>query len=148
MSTDVILNDSKGYYDFGWTPEGDFTTAQTLDTYILMCIFEEVRASAAEVPPDNLRRGWLGNESTPNFEQGSKSWLFSQSRARASDLVDLGPVIRNGLNVLITDGIAKDVVVETPFLQNGKVCVIVNLFRDGSPVDSRFYELWENTGTF
>ena len=76
MTTDVILNADKGYYDFEWTESGDISTDQTLDTYILMCLFEEQRATPAEVPESNRRRGWSGNESTPGFEQGSKVWLF------------------------------------------------------------------------
>jgi len=148
MTTDVTLNQTKGYYDFDWTPEGDISTAQALDTVILMCIFEEFRATPAEVPANELRRGWIGNETTPGFQQGSKAWMFEQERALGSVLADLGPVIRNGLQPLLDDGIAEDVQVETPFLRNGKVCVYINLFRDGSPVDRRFFELWNNTGNF
>lgn len=148
MTTDVILNPNKGYYDFDWTETGDISTAQTLDTYILMSIFEEVRATPAEVPESNKRRGWIGNESTPGFEQGSKAWLFEQERITGSVLAELGVVIRNGLQRLIDDGIAVSVEVETPFLRNGKVCVNINLGRDGSKVDRRFFELWNNTGNF
>ena len=148
MTTDVVLNTLKGYYDFDWTEGGDLSTAQTLDTYILMCIFEEVRATAAEVPESNRRRGWVGNESTPGFEQGSKVWEFEQERTTGTTLADLGPVIRNGLQPLIDEGIAVSVEVETPFLRNGKVCVFINLGRDGSKVDRRFFELWDNTGNF
>lgn len=148
MTTDVILNADKGYYDFEWTESGDISTAQTLDTYILMSIFEEVRATPAEIPESNLRRGWLGNESTPDFEQGSKAWLFEQERVTGTVLAELGVVIRNGLQRLIDDGIAVSVEVETPFLRNGTICVFINLGRDGSPVDRRFFELWNNTGNF
>ena len=146
MTTDVVLNESKGFYDFEWTESGDISTAQTLDTYILMCLFEEVRATATEVPQSERRRGWHGNESTPDFEQGSKVWLFEQERVTGSVLADLGVVVRNSLQVLIDDGIAVSVEVETPFLRGGKVCIFVNLVRDGSKVDRRFFELWDNTG--
>lgn len=148
MTTDVILNTRKGYYDFDWTDSGDISTAQTLDTYILMCILEEVRATAAEVPQSNRRRGWVGNESTPGFEQGSKAWEFEQERVTSTILADLGPVIRNGLQPLIDEGVAVSIEVETPFLRNGIVCVFINLGRDGSRVDRRFFELWNNTGNF
>lgn len=148
MTTDVILNRDAGYYDISWTETGDIATAETLDTYILMCLFEEVRATAAEVPEANNRRGWLGNESTPNFQQGNKAWLFEQERITGTVLAELGPVIRNGLQPLIDDGIAVSVQVETPFLKNGRVCVYINIGRDGSKVERRFYELWNNTGNF
>lgn len=148
MTTDVILNTNKGYYDFDWTESGDISTAQSLDTYILMCIFEEVRATPAEIPESNRRRGWLGNESTPGFQQGSKAWQFEQERVTGTVLAELGVVIRNGLQPLIDEGIAVSVEVETPFLRNGNICVFINLGRDGSKVDRRFFELWNNTGNF
>lgn len=148
MTTDVILNRDKGYYDFEWTASGDISTAETLDTYILMSLFEEVRATPAEIPESNKRRGWIGNESTPGFEQGSKAWLFEQERITGTVLADLGPIIRNGLQRLIDDGIAVSVQVETPFLRKGVVCVFINIGRDGSRVERRFFELWDNTGRF
>ena len=148
MTTDVALNANKGYYDFDWTESGDISTEQSLDTYILMCLFEEVRATPAEIPESNLRRGWAGNESTPGFEQGSKAWQFGQERVTGTVLAELGVVIRNSLQPLLDEGIAASVEVETPFLQNGKVCVFINLGRDGSRVDRRFFELWDNTGRF
>lgn len=147
MTTDVILNTDKGYYDFSWTESGDISTAQNLDTAILMSIFEEVRASSTEVPDSNLRRGWIGNESTPGFEQGSKTWLFEQERITGSVLAELGVVVRNGLQWLIDDDIAVSVEVEQPVIRNGMVAVNINLGRDGSPVDRKYFELWNATGS-
>ena len=148
MTTDVALNTTRGYYDFDWTASGDISTQQNLDTYILMCIFEEVRATAAEVPQAELRRGWHGNESTPGFQQGSKTWQFEQERVTGTTMAELGAVARNGLQVIIDEGIAEDVIVETPFLRNEKVCVYITLKRSGFDPDRRFFELWENTGNF
>lgn len=147
MTTDVALNRRKGYYDFEWTASGDISTEQSLDTYILMCLFEEARATPAEIPESNRRRGWIGNESTPGFEQGSKVWQFEQERPTGTVLAELGVVIRNSLQPLLDEMKASSIAVETPFLQNGKVCVFINLGRDGSRVDRRFFELWDNTGT-
>ena len=147
MTTDVILNTDKGYHDFDWTESGDISTDQMLDTAIKMSIFEEVRATAQEIPVSNKRRGWIGNETTPDFEQGSKSWLFEQERITGSVLAELGVVIRNGLQWLIDDDIAVSVIVEQPFLSQGKICVYINLGRDGSKVDRKLYEVWNNTGS-
>lgn len=146
MTTDVILNTDKGYHDFDWTESGDISTEQMLDTAIKMSIFEEVRATAQEIAASNKRGGWIGNETTPDFEQGSKSWLFEQERITGSVLAELGAVIRNGLQWLIDDDIAVSVIVEQPFLSQGKICVYINLGRDGSKVDRKLYEVWDNTG--
>ena len=149
MTTDATLTlTTEGYYDISFTESGDIDTAESLDTYILMCLFEEFRATSTEVPEANRRRGWIGNESTPGFQQGSKAWLFEQERITGTVLAELGQVVRNALQPLIDDGIAVSVQVETPFLRNGKVCVFINLGRDGSLVDRRFFELWDNTGRF
>lgn len=148
MTTDVILNNSKTYWDFDWTDDGDISTASNFDTAILMSLFEEVRASSAEIIESFLRRGWIGNEATPEFDQGNKAWLFYQERLTGSMLADLGPVIRNGFQWFIDDDIIPNVEVEQPFIQDGKVCAFINIFRDGSQVDRRFYELWNNTGNF
>lgn len=148
MTTDVILNPDKGYYDFDWTESGDISTDSTLDTFILMCLFEEVRASASEVPEANRRRGWLGNESTPGFEQGSKVWLFEQERITGSMLAELGSVVRNCLQVLIDEDLAEDVFVHTPKLRRGTVTVDIDIYRSGSIVEQKTYELWNNTGNF
>lgn len=146
MTTDVILTSSpEGYLDITWTDSGDIETGKTLDTAILMSIFCEVRAASYEILSPEMRRGWIGNETTKPFEQGSKQWLFEQSRVTGSVLAELGTIINNSLQWMIEDNIAVSVFVEQPFLSNGKVCVNIQLGRNGSPVDRRYYELWENT---
>lgn len=147
MTTDVQVSKEKGYFDFDWTDDGDISTAEALDTAILMSIMEEFRANAQQVPDANRRRGWIGNETAPGFQQGSLTWLFEQSRITGSALAELGVIIRNSLQWLADDEIAVSVDVEQPFLQNGAVVVYINLGRDGSPVDRRFYEMWNNTGS-
>ena len=148
MTTDVILGKNKGYYDINWTADGDISTDQTLDTAILMSILEEVRASSTEIPESNKRRGAIINETTPGFEQGSKTWEFEQERLTGSVLAELNVVIRNSLQWMIDEGIAVNVEVDTLFLQNGVVVAPVNFSRDGSKVERRFFELWDNTGNF
>ena len=145
MTTDVIINKDKGYWDFEWTDTGDISTAETIETYILMALLEEQRATAAEIPDNALRRGWAGNESTPDFQQGSLVWTFEQERITGSILAELGQVVRNALQPLIDDNIASNVIVENPTFAKGVVGVFIEIFRDGSPVDRKFYELWNNT---
>ena len=145
MTTDVILNNSKGYYDFEWTDSGDISTAETLDTAIQMSIFNEVRASAAEVPESNKRRGWIGNLSTPGFEQGSKQWEFEQERLTGSVLAELSVVIKNGLQWLIDDGIAVSIQVGNARIINGAATIEITLGRTASDVEKKVFELWDNT---
>lgn len=146
MTTDVKLNNDKGYFDFEWTEDGDISMEQSLDTAILMSIFEEQRAEPSEIPQAESRRGWEGNESTPGFEIGSKVWQFEQERITGSILAELGVIVQNGLQWMVDDGIAVNVQVSQPFLRNGVPVVKIDFSRDGSEVDSMYYELWDNTG--
>lgn len=146
MTTDVRLDNKKGYYDIAWNNSGDIDTDETLDTAILMSIFEEARATSSEVPASQRRRGWIGNETTPSFEQGSKAWEFEQERATGSILAELGVVINNSLIKLVDEGIAVSVNVLTPYLQGGTVMVPIDIGRDGSEVERKYYPLWDNTG--
>lgn len=148
MSTDVVLTHNGSFYDISWTAAGDINTAETLDTYILMCLFEERRASPDEVAPPQLRRGWLGNESTPGFEQGSKVWEFEQERLTGSMLAELRVVVRDCLQPLIDDGLADDVLVAQPSLSGGAVRVSITIIRGGSEIETLNYKLWDNTGRF
>lgn len=148
MTTDVILNKTKGYWDFEWTESGDISTGQTLDTFILLCLLEIQRATPSEVPEANLRRGWAGNESTPGFEQGSKVWLFEQERVTGTMLAELGVVVRNCLQPLLTYDLADDVQVGAPRLRGTTVVADITLFRSGSIVSQKTYTLWDNTGNF
>jgi len=148
MTTDVQLNDDKGYWDFSWTETGDISTAQSLDTAILLCLYEEQRASPSEMPEASRRRGWAGNESTPDFEQGGKAWLFEQERVTGTTLAELGPVVRNALQPLITYKLADDVQVGAPRLTRQGVQVDITLYRSGSKISQETYALWQNTGNF
>jgi len=148
MTTDIKLKHDAGYWDISFSDLGDIDTEGNFDTAILLSIFGEARASADEIPESNRRRGWVGNETTPSFEQGSKVWEFEQERITGSMLAELGVVVRNALQWFIDDGYVDDVVVQSPRLVKGVVSVGISYIRDGSIVESRLYELWEATGSF
>lgn len=132
-------------YDLQIAPNGDILTADFFDTAILMSIFCERRASASEVPQSHRRRGWIGNESTPGFEIGSKLWLFEQSRITGTILRGIESAVLNGLQWLIDDGYAINIRASAALTVTG-VTLTVIIERPGSKVDKRFYDLWENTG--
>jgi len=145
MASDVIIRQDGGYYDFTWTSDGDLPVDQSLDTTILMAIYEEVRADSSEVAIDEFRRGWIGNESTPDFQQGSKVWLFEQERVTTSMLAELGTVVNNGLQTLVDDGIAVTTEATATF-GNGKININVVLERPSGKIERKLFTLWDNTG--
>jgi phage gp46-like protein len=146
MTTDVVVKvRTSGYYDIGFTDDGDIETAQSLDTAILMSMLAEVRAAPSEMPESHRRRGWIGNESTQGIEMGSKAWLFEQARITGSNLSELSVIINNGLSWMVE----QDIPIATTasaYYRNGVVQVEVTLERASSPVEKKFFELWNNTG--
>jgi len=145
MASDVIVKQDKGYFDFEWSENGDIPVDQALDTAILMSIYEEVRANSSEIAVDNLRRGWIGSESTPGFEQGSKFWMFEQERITTSMLAELGTVINNGLKWIIDDGIAISTSSSASFT-GGKIVIEVIFERPSGQIEKKLFTLWDNTG--
>lgn len=147
MTTDVILEvNDEGFYDIQFTSAGDIATIEALDTPILMGIFTERRAAASEVPESFERRGWLGNESTPGFEMGSKLWQFFQARASFDTFTGIQGVLRAGQQWLIDDNLAENVSVEA-VLRQATVIANITFFRSSSRVDQSSFELWNNTGS-
>lgn len=141
----VLTINSEGIYDFTLDSDGDILTENFLDTSILMSIFCERRATAAEMPESHRRRGWIGNESTPGFEVGSKLWLFYQTSVTRSLLNAMASVLNDAFRWLIEDNIAISSNASVAITSSG-VSVEVTIERPNSRVDKRFFELWENTG--
>ena len=147
MTTDVaVRKTSLGYYDISFTTSGDIETIQALDTAILCSLLMEQRALISEVPVVSRRRGWIGNESTPGFEMGSKLWLFEQSRITGGILSDIEVIARNSLQWMIDDNIAVDAGASARLTNDG-VSVTVTLERSSSEVERKLFELWNNTGS-
>lgn len=146
-TTDAVLTkDSTGLYDISLDSNGDIHTEDFFDTSILMSIFCERRATSEEVPTSHYRRGWIGNESTPGFEIGSKLWLFEQARLTRETLNGINSVVKNGLQWLIDDGIALEISVSSTLGKNNNIEVIVVITRPNSKIEKRYFELWRNTG--
>jgi phage gp46-like protein len=109
-------------------------------------LFGERRANASEVLDSRLRRGWIGNESTPGKEIGSKIWLYEQSRMTRTVLNGIANAARESLQWMVEDGHAKSIDEVTATLSNNPgVRLNVTVTRPNSKVEHRYYDLWENT---
>lgn len=145
LDADLSKN-SDGVYDFTLDSDGDILTKNFFDTMILMSIFCERRATSAEMPASHLRRGWVGNESTPGFEIGSKVWLFEQTRLTRSILNDMASVLNEAFKFMIEDGIALEVKSSVELREPSSIAATVEISRPNSKVDKKYYELWNTTG--
>ena len=146
--TDAVLTKNgrvKGLFDFSLTADGDILTQDFFDTAILMSFFCERRAASSEVPVSRNRRGWIGNESTPGFEIGSKIWLYEQARITRTTINGVVDAANDSLDWMIDDDIA---VSRNAFATTTTESIIlgVDIARPNSPVERRFFKLWNNTG--
>jgi hypothetical protein len=92
-----------------------------------------------------MRRGWIGNESTPGFEIGSKIWLYEQARLTRSILNGITTSVTQSLQWMIDDGYALSIKIETILTATG-VGINIIIQRPNSKVENRYYDLWNNTG--
>lgn len=146
MTTDVKMDKPAGsqFYDLSLDENGDLTNGDFFDTSLQYSLLGERRANASEVEISEFRRGWLGNENS-DFENGSKIWLFKQARLTRTTLNGLQTAASNGLSWLVEDRILKNVIVRA-LTRNGAVGLEITLVRFNSRVETRFFELWNNTG--
>jgi phage gp46-like protein len=139
---DVQLSES---FDIQFDDEGDILTRDFFDTSLLMSVFCERRALASEMQASHLRRGWIGNIETPDFEIGSKLWLYYQARKTAETATGITTVLTNALKWLVDDDFAVSYDVQTRFTDAGAFAEIT-IVRTNSKVEKRLFELWQNTG--
>lgn len=148
-ATDAVLtiDPATQLYDINIDAQGDIETADFFDTSILYSIFGERRANNDEVLDARYRRGWIGNEGK-DFENGSKLWLFEQSRITATNLARIADEVKKSLQWLVDDGFAVSLIVEsvTVDTKRNKLVLALDIRRSADKVDRQLFDLWENTG--
>ena len=140
-----ILSGDQGY-DIQIGPDGDVQSEESLDTAILVSLFTDRRVSESEQPNEYKRRGWIGNESTPGIQMGSKVWLYEQARITNTTLSGIADAATDCLQWMVEQGIAKNVSASASSTSTG-VSLNVTITRPTSEVEQRFYDLWNNTAT-
>jgi phage gp46-like protein len=135
-----------GAYDAKIGFDGDFETADSFDTSIIVSLLSDRRASESEVRESHKRRGWIGNEHTPGFEYGSKLWLFDQSRLTRSIMSSIADAAREALLWLVSDDHAVAIRNTSLSMTTTGVTLEVTIERDSSHVEKRYFDLWQNTG--
>jgi len=148
---DAVLVRLGNSYDFQIDDSGDFLTADAFDTAILVSLFCDRRAEASEVAEESLRRGWIGN--TPDFEIGSKLWLFYQNRLTRTTRNGIVSAAQEALQWMVNDSIpasgttVADSVSATATLEaGGTIRLNITIERPSSRTAKRYYDLWSATG--
>lgn len=139
-------------YDLFIDPFGQLETINNFDTSLQMSVYCERRADSSEVLRPEYRRGWWGNELTDfvGFEIGSKLWLLKQSRLDQVTLNKITAYAYEGLQWLVDQGHLVKVEVNTILVSqvNGSVVLEIKLYRSLDEVETRFFDLWNNTESF
>ncbi len=144
--SEEFVGANSGVYDISIGNNGDIRTQDFFDTAIMMSIFGERRANISEVLNPRLRKGWIGNESTPGFEIGSKVWLYEQSRLTRTVINGIENAARESLIWLVTDGFAASIDKVNATLSGTSVLLDITITRPNGKVEKRHFNLWENTG--
>ncbi len=142
---DAVLQELPGgVYDIKIGFDGDIETADSFDTYILVALLTDKRAEASEIAEPARRRGWIGNEHTPDFEMGSKLWLFEMARLTRTVVSEVQAEAVNALQSLVDEDLA--VAIRGADLDPISGTLEVDIERSPSRVEKRFFDLWQNTG--
>lgn len=144
MRDAVLTKGASGVYDFSLDASGDILTSESFDTAILYSLFGERRASAAEVPLPQYRRGWIGNAG--GFENGSKLWLLTQARLTRTNMNRIEDEAKKALQWLVDDGHATSIDGVSAYLSSGRLYLDVTIRRSRDKVFSNSYDAWELTG--
>ena len=146
MTTDFLMRrDAEGVYDFELDENGDIANGDFFDTSMIYSILGERRALAAEVPSPSRRRGWIGNQ-FEDYENGSKIWLYEQSKLTRKIMNDIESEAIIALQWMVEDGFAVSIISAEALPRQDGMDLLVNIQRPNSPVEQRFFELWNNTG--
>jgi len=140
-----------GVYDIQIDDSGDVETADAFDTAIIVSLLSDKRASESEMLEPQRRRGWIGNESTPGFEIGSKLWLFEQSRLTRTVMNQIVDEAKQALQWMVDAGLAVEIrSVEVNLLPPSSpiigIQLTVEILRSPSVVEQRYFNFWAQTG--
>lgn len=145
---DAVLQQlDDGTFDLKIGFDGDLETDDFFDTAIIVSLFSDRRADESEVRESHRRRGWIGNERTPGFEMGSKLWLFEQSRLTRTVMNQVQDAAGVALAWFVDDELA--VAIRAPRASTtagGRLALDVELERDLSIIERRYFILWDATG--
>jgi len=144
---DAVLQETEGgNYDIQIGFDGDIMTADSFDTFILVALLSDKRASSSEILESNRRRGWIGNEHTPGFEIGSKLWLYEQARLTRTIINEIQTEAVNALQSLVDEDLAVAIRGAEVVFDVGGASLVVDIERSPSRVEKRYFDLWQNTG--
>ena len=138
--------DDYNNYDIELDASGDVKQTSGLDTSIRLSLLTDQRADASEVSNPIKRRGFIGDELFEDFKHGSKLWLLDQARVNSNTRNLAVNYSRLGLQWMIDDGFATDIVVTGQLRPTG-ITLQMKAFYPNSSEQSFVFDFWDNTIT-
>jgi phage gp46-like protein len=147
MAQDIKLTqDTQNTYDIDFA-DGDFELTDGLDTALLLSVFGEQRASAAQIPDPLARRGHFTNlfNIVDDYEVGCFLWLLTEQQRNTDANLSLieETVLNDGLQWMIDDDILKTAEVNGTRESDG-ITLGINVTNQ-TQQDSRYYDIFINT---
>lgn len=133
--------------DLQFDGDGDVAHGETFDTSIVVSLGTDARATAAQMPIPERRRGWIGNDRTPGQEMGGLLWLFEQARLNGATALGIEDIASNALSWFVDEAFATSVVPTAVLQKNANLLLLgIQITHTNGDVEDRYFELWANTG--
>jgi len=129
----IVFDNVQGQGDLSADEEGHDTT-QALETAVLLSLLCDQRARDEDnVAEGQDRRGWWADAYSfvDNDLWGSRLWLLERAKANTGTLLFAREAAEESLQWMIEDGIAREVQVETSWVEGRKgfMRILVRVFR-------------------
>ena len=115
---------------------GEIQVDESLLSSVLVSLFTDARCEKTELPAgETSQRGYFG-DAILKTNTGSKLWLLNRAKYNNETLIKTNEYAKSALAWFVTDGLAKDVKVETYFNEQKKMALNISIFKNNNDVES------------
>jgi len=129
---------------------GDLTREEGLYSAVLISLYTDRRASVNDVIDNPVdKKGWWGDLVPDAGDRiGSKLWQYSRSKTTQEVLINVKKIIKECLQWMIDDGVAKKIEVSTEKFGtpgNYRLGAEIKIYRrkEDESLNIKFDDLWE-----
>jgi phage gp46-like protein len=148
VTTDIaVIQDDKGRFDIA-VENGDLKAVDGLDTALYVSLFTDARATDQQILVPEYRRGWIGNVASPveGRQLGGLMWLVDQRRLTQTTLNEVVDYARKSLQWMLDDDVCVNVEVTGSIVPTQGIRLHITMTSNEGITESRYVELWRQTG--
>lgn len=130
----------------GVTINAGMQPVESLARAVIVSLFTWRRALPGDVAPGEALQGWWGDSTaeTVGDRIGSRLWLLAREKLTPRTVTRADEYAREALQWLLDDAVASRVEVEAQRIGLDRLGLACRIWRmDGTPLDLRFDNLWE-----